>query len=145
MCIRDRYPIQCDFAAMISPQAFAEFVLPSLVEQCQRLDRTIYHLDGPGQINHLDYLLEIPELTGIQWTPGAGNPEVDSSCWFPLYKKIQAKGKRLVLLGVDKKRIEKLLKEISPEGLLITTLCESKEEGEQILEKVKKWSVKKIY
>ena len=33
------YPLQCDFSAMISPDMFAEFVLPDLAEQCDTDDR----------------------------------------------------------------------------------------------------------
>ena len=58
--------VQCDFSAMISPAMFAEFVLPHLQEQCRRLEFSIYHWDGPGQIPHPEYLLDIPELNGIQ-------------------------------------------------------------------------------
>ena len=81
--------VQSDFSAMISPIMLAEFVLSHLQEQCRRLEYSIYHLDGPGQILHLDYLLEIPELNGIQWVPGAGQPGTGSSKCFPLYQRIQ--------------------------------------------------------
>jgi hypothetical protein len=30
------------------------------------VERTIYHLDGPDAIRHLDALLELPALDGIQ-------------------------------------------------------------------------------
>lgn len=49
--------LQSDFAAMISPDMFQEFVIPDIEKQCQTLDQTIYHLDGPGQLGHVDYLL----------------------------------------------------------------------------------------
>ena len=38
--------IQSDFSALISPESFREFVLPSLTKQCQILDHSVYHLDG---------------------------------------------------------------------------------------------------
>jgi len=68
------YPIQCDYAYMLSPKLFKEFVLPYLIEQCERLDHPLYHLDGIGQIVHLDDLLKIENLRGIQWVPGEGKP-----------------------------------------------------------------------
>jgi len=134
------YPIQCDFSAMVSPRQFKEFVLPDLKAQCERLDHTIYHWDGPDQIPHLDHLLSIPELNGIQWTPGAGQSNVDSSVWFPLYRRIQEKGKRLVLLGVQRQCVKYLLKSLSPKGLLIRTACTTEEEARDLLEKAKEWT-----
>jgi len=102
-----------------------------------RLDYTIYHLDGPKAIPHLDHLLSIPELDGIQWTLGEGNPSVDSSKWFPLYRKIQKSGKRLVLLGASRKRVKPLLKILRPDGLLIRTWCPTENEARDLLDELK--------
>ena len=132
------YPLQCDFSAMISPEMFETFVAPYLREQCRWLDHSIYHWDGPGQIPHLEILLDIPELDGIQWTPGAGNPDVASPKWFPLYERIQQKGKLLVLLGVAANDVERVLQELSPKGLLISAYCESENEARELLRKTKK-------
>lgn len=123
---------------MISPKQFERFVVPYLREQCHRLDHTIYHWDGPGQIAHLDHLLSIEELDGIQWTPGIGQPGTESSTWFPLYRKIQAKGKRLVLLDTEHRSIPYLLKELSTRGLLIRTSCVTVEEANILLKTVAK-------
>lgn len=133
------YPLQCDFSAMISPQTFEEFVAPYLREQCCWLDHSIYHWDGPGQIPHLDILLDIPELNGIQWTPGPGTG-VGSPQWFHLYKRIQDKGKLLVLLGMAREDIELVMDELSPQGLLISTACDSEEEARELLGKVEQWT-----
>ena len=64
--------LQCDFNVLISPQMFDTFFLPALEQQTQWIDRTIFHLDGPGAIPHLDSLLSLPRLNGIQWVPGDG-------------------------------------------------------------------------
>lgn len=130
------YPLQCDFSAMIGPDMFREFALPYLGAQCQRLDNSIYHLDGEGELPHLDMLLSISELDGIQWVPGAGNYPVDSPEWFPLYRRIQSSGKNLVLLEVSKENVEKLVKELSPKGLLIATTCSSQKEAEELMERM---------
>ena len=89
------YMLQCDFAYMIGPDMFAEFVLPELAESCARLDRPFYHLDGKGQLVHLDSILGIPNLAGVQWIPGAGAP--DTSEWPEVYKKIRDVGKHIQL------------------------------------------------
>ena len=115
------YPLQCDFSAMISPAMFEEHVLPALEYQCGRLDHSIYHWDGPGQIPHLDLLLSIDRLDGIQWTPGAGNPGLESDDWLPLYRRIVDAGKNLVLLGLPIGAVRDLCRKLPPEHLLINT------------------------
>jgi 5-methyltetrahydrofolate--homocysteine methyltransferase len=123
------YPIQCDFAAMLSPAMFGELVLPVLREQCACLDHSIYHWDGPGQIPHLDMLLSIPELDGLQWVPGAGEAQNASPKWQPLYERIQRAGKRLVLQSVEAGEVVPLLKRLDSRGVLVSTWSRSEEEG----------------
>lgn len=138
------YPIQCDFAYMISPAQFEEFVLPDLVRQVEHMPRSIYHLDGVGEIPHVDMLLDIPGLNGIQWTAGAGNEPLYSEKWFPLYKKIQDKKKNLVLLGpINENTVdaaEPLFKTLDPTGFYMSIGCGSKEGAEMVLEKITRWS-----
>lgn len=124
--------LQCDFSAMISPAMFEEFVVPYLSKQCQRLDHSFYHLDGPQAIPHLDLLLDIPDLDGIQWTPGQGNATVDSPQWFPMYRKIQKRGKLLLLFDANKRHIRRLVQDLSGEGLLIRTSCSHREEADEL-------------
>lgn len=138
------YPLQCDFCAMISPGQFEEFILPHIVRQTNYMPRSIYHLDGPGEIPHLDMLLDIPSLNGIQWTPGGGEKPLWNEKWFPLYKRIQDKNKNLVLLGGisehDMAGAERLIKSIDPTGVYISVWASSPEKVEEIIEKVELWS-----
>lgn len=85
------YMLQCDFSYMISAEMFERFVKPELAETCRKLANPFYHLDGVGQLKHLDSLLAIPELKGIQWVPGAGKPGVSE--WPEVYRRIRAAGK----------------------------------------------------
>ena len=50
------YMLQCDFAYMISPEMFEEFVKPDIEYACKKLDRSFYHLDGVGQLAHIQHL-----------------------------------------------------------------------------------------
>jgi hypothetical protein len=85
------YMLQSDFSYMISPAMFERFVVPDLTACCDHLDHGFYHLDGKGEIPHLDLLLSIPRLRGIQWIPGDGQPPPDQWLW--LLKRIREGGK----------------------------------------------------
>lgn len=91
------YVLQCDFCYMIGPDQFDEFVKPELAASCKRMANGFYHLDGPGQLPHLDSLLTIAELKGVQWVYGEGNPPAEH--WPEVYRKIRAAGKYIDLWG----------------------------------------------
>ncbi len=60
----------CDFSALIGPQHFDEFLLDDLVRGVECSPRyNFYHLDGPGEIIHMDKILAIPDLKCMQWVP----------------------------------------------------------------------------
>ena len=85
------YMLQSDFSYMISPVMFRRFVLPDLEACCAQMDYGFYHLDGPGEVRHMDALLSLPRLRGVQWQPGAGTPRHPH--WLPILKKIRDAGK----------------------------------------------------
>ncbi len=85
------YMLQCDFSYMISPRMFKRYVLPDLTACCAHLDYGFYHLDGVGEIPHLDHLLSIERLRGIQWQPGDGQPMAEG--WLDLLERIRRGGK----------------------------------------------------
>ena len=94
------YVLQSDFSYMIGPEFFDTFVKEDIRKMCRKLDRTMYHLDGVGQLNHLDSLLEIEELDAVQWVPGDGRPSQRE--WPQVLQKIQAAGKNLQILeGIE--------------------------------------------
>jgi hypothetical protein len=76
---------------MISPAMFERYVSSDLAACCDELAYAFYHLDGKGQIAHLDQLLSLPWLRGIQWVPGDGQPPAD--CWLPQLRRIRDAGK----------------------------------------------------
>lgn len=86
------YMLQCDFCYMIGPDMFDEFVKPELAASCKKLVNGFYHLDGPGELPHLDSLLTIPELKGVQWVPEAGEPKFEYCV--EVCRKTLAAGKR---------------------------------------------------
>ena len=116
------YMLQCDFCYMVSPEMFDEFVKPELAATCKRLANPFYHLDGAGQLSHLDSLLTIPELKGVQWIPGAGAKKMDH--WPEVYRKIRAAGKRIQVFNTesdsDIRIIDMLAEQLgSAEGIIV--------------------------
>ena len=91
------YVLQCDFCYMISLDMFDEFVKPELTKTAEKLSNVVYHLDGPGQLTHLDSILEIDAIDCIQWVPGDGSATVEH--WPQVYRKITAAGKKIQIFS----------------------------------------------
>jgi len=107
---------QSDFCYMISPEMFEKFILPDLHACFEIMDHACYHLDGKGQIPHLDMLLSLKNLAGIQWIPGAGQPDVEK--WPELLKRIIDGGKRCQVY-VSAEGARKIVKEIGGKGFAL--------------------------
>jgi len=131
--------LQCDFSAMISPEMFEEFLVPYMVPQCRALDHTVYHWDGRCALQHEGPLLAMEELQAIQWTPGAGEPPPGDPFWYPLYHRVRAKGKSLLLIGVSPEHVQGLVEELGPEGLHIVTSTGSQEEADDLIRQSYTW------
>jgi len=110
------YMLQSDFSYMISPQMFEKFVLPDIEECTEFLDYSFYHLDGKGQIPHLDLLLSLPRLDGIQWVPGDGMPPPEK--WIPLLKRIRNSGK-LCQLFITPEGAKTVVNELGGKGFIL--------------------------
>ena len=125
------YMMQCDFSYMISPQMFERFVMPDLVACCDHLENGFFHLDGRGEIPHLDLLLSIKRLRGIQWIPGDGSPTPDQ--WPDLLKRIIAGGK-LCQVFVSAEGARNIVRTVGGKGFLIAVQDEMRaEEAEAFL------------
>ncbi len=126
------YMLQSDFAYMISPQMFEQFVLPDLAACIEELDHPFYHLDGKGQIVHLDRLLSLEKLAGIQWIPGDGQSPPEE--WLPLLKRIRDAGK-LCQLYVSAEGARTIVRELGGRGfaLYIMSFFTSREEADDFL------------
>lgn len=129
------YPVSCDFICMISRPMFREFILPELLAEINYLDRSIFHLDGPRALTHLDDLLAIPKLDAIQWVPGANSGPITQ--WFPMLKRIQAAGKGLQI-HISPDELDAVMAELSPKGLCLCTSASSIEEAEAIIKRAAK-------
>jgi hypothetical protein len=126
--------LQSDISTMISPRYFRQFVVPYIREQCQKLDYSLYHLDGVGAIRHLDALLEIEELDAIQWTPGVDQPQGGDPQWYNLYKRILAGGKSVMPSLVEVDELQPLLDAIGPAGVNVMLAFKSERDVDKALE-----------
>ena len=125
--------LQSDISTMISVDDYRRFVQPFIREQCQKIDYTLYHLDGVGAMHHLDALLEIKELNAIQWTPGVGEPQGGSPKWYDLYKKILAGGKSIMACWVTLDELRPLLDNIGGDGVHLEMDFHNEREVEQAM------------
>ncbi len=110
------YYLQCDFAYMISPKMFKRFVMPGLEACCAMLEYPFYHLDGKGQIAHLDQLLSLERLRGIQWMPGDGAPPAEE--WPEVLRRIREGGK-LCQVYTTRQRTLKMVRTLGGKGFIL--------------------------
>jgi 5-methyltetrahydrofolate--homocysteine methyltransferase len=131
---------QCDFSAMISPDMFAEFVCPYLERQCARAAFSVFHLDGPSCIRHLEHLVKVPSLKAVQWTPGYPNPAAaDHKWWDSIWRPVYTAGKAALVLGNPPELVEPFLKEFGWTGTYIGTGCKTEQEARKLLEHAQQW------
>ena len=125
--------LQSDISTMISQDDYRRFVQPFIRQQCQKIDYTLYHLDGVGAMHHLPALLEIEELNAIQWTPGVGEPQGGSPKWYDLYKRILAAGKSIMACWVTVDELKPLLDAIGTDGVHLEMDFHNEKEVEQAM------------
>lgn len=126
-----------DFSCMISTAMFEDIFLPSLIREIDHLDYSIYHLDGPDALKHLDTLLDIPNLNAIQWVYGDGHGP--ASNWIETYQKIQAAGKGICVTA-RKEELDIFIKNLKPEGVQLFVIdVKNTEEANEVLKKVNRW------
>lgn len=131
--------VQCDLIAMISPEHLRRFILPHLEAEMALLDRSIFHLDGPGALRHLDDILACRDLDAVQWVYGAGQGR--AADWIPVYQRIIAGGKAAQVCCADIDDARAVMAALPPTGLwLAVGGAWPLPEIEAFLEEVDAWS-----
>lgn len=127
-----------DFSCMVSNKMYEKFFLPGIAQECKFYERSIYHLDGPGALKHLDSVLSIPELDAVQWVPGAGNEGFGR--WKDVYRKIRAAGKGIEL-HCDMSELDEVFEALRPEGVWFSYIggIDSREKAEYAVKRIEKW------
>ena len=112
------YVPSSDFWCMVSPQVARELIWPAILREMAPLERSIFHLDGPQALRHLDLLLELPQLNAVQWVYGAGRGP--AARWIEVYQRIRQAGKSLQLIAQDPQDALAVLEAIGPAGVLVS-------------------------
>lgn len=123
---------QCDAAALISPDMFGEFALPSLRDYCRRVDRILYHVDGPDALRTVDLALSIDELDAVEFTPGPQVPGGGDPHWYPLYRKIKEAGKSVQAVWVKPDELAPLLDAVGSAGMYVEVEVSTMEEAVEV-------------
>ena len=128
-----------DFSCMIGKEMFDEIFLPGIRQECAFYERSIYHLDGPGALRHLDSLLEIPELDAVQWVCGAGNEGYRR--WAPVYQRIQRAGKGIQMM-CHVSELDEIFQTLRPEGVWFSSIggVADRETAEYAVKRIAKWA-----
>jgi hypothetical protein len=126
----------CDFATMISPEQFDEFVLPVIQNEIEPIAHNVFHLDGKGVAKNVDRILEMPEINAIQWVQGVGD-DLPIIQWVPFIKKIQNAGKSVVV-DLQVSELEGFIREMDPKGLFLC-IAADKDIQPAIIRRVEKW------
>ncbi len=129
----------CDTAYMMSPDQFATFEIPFLIQEMSVMDVNIFHVDGIGVARHIDAILELPGLNAIQWVQGAGNDKPILK-WKKLIQKILDKGKSVIAI-LKVKELEGFIDAFpDPKGILIyfdESLTEDSER--EVIRRIDRW------
>lgn len=112
------YIPSCDFWCLVSREIGVNLIQPSIEIEMAPLERTIFHLDGPQALQHLDTMLQLPRLNAVQWVYGAG--QGNASKWLQVYRRCRQAGKAVQIVAEDAADALHVLRELGPDGLWLT-------------------------
>lgn len=128
---------QCDYSALISPAHFREFVLPVLERSINYSPKyNYYHLDGPGEICHLDMILGIKNLKCMQWVPSPNDG--DQRKWGWLFREFANAGKNIWYCG-GLENLDLLIDQIGTTKGLYLTGAWHISEYENVMKRIEKY------
>ena len=137
------YVSSMDFLYLISPAMFDAFAGPCCRADAKIIGPNIFHLDGIGSLNHLDKLLAMPEIHGIQWVYGAGQPT--AAHWIDVLRRVQDAGKLVTVAAAPDDFPALLNAGLKPEGLHYWVDCETEAQADRLIRDVEDVYRKKVY
>jgi len=115
---------QEDLAALLSPDLYHKFFLPSARKISGSYPFSFIHLH-PSSIFILDHLLTIQSLGVIQINRES-TPDFKIKEMFPVFRKVQEAKKRLMISGeLTREDIDQILSDIKPYGLYLQIVVPS--------------------
>lgn len=109
--------LRSDVSVMLTPEMFAEFVVPELTIRAAALDHALFNMDSTSMMRYLDELAEIPGLDGIFWNPGPAEGILGEH--LPELRRIRERGLLLDVMAADAEEAVLVARELGPEGLMI--------------------------
>ncbi|MBN2256238.1 MAG: hypothetical protein JW704_00150 [Anaerolineaceae bacterium] len=127
-----------DFSIMVSDTMYRDLFLEDVIQYCRFLDRSFYHIDGLGALRHLDAILEIGGVNGVQFAPPPG--QADFCRWVPVYRRIQM-ARKCVQVNCDITDIDEVMNCLDPAGLYLVVHGVSDEEAaEALIRRLEQWT-----
>ncbi len=112
------YIIQSDITYMLSHDMYKDFVKDSVLTHTKNLERTIFHLDGTGELKNLDDLLTVKDLDAIQWVPGSNGGKSTYFEWLDVYNKILDADKLVQVAWASFDDLENIVKNVDKKGYI---------------------------
>lgn len=109
------YVPSCDFWCLLGDELARDLALPAILREMAPLQRSVFHLDGPQALRHLDLLLDLPRLDAVQWVYGAGNGP--ATRWLEVYRRCLSRGKSVQVLAETAEDALTVLEALGPRGV----------------------------
>lgn len=109
------YVPSCDFWCLVSEEVGREIIAPLIEYEMAPLERSIFHLDGPQALRHLDTVLKLPRLNALQWVYGDGQGRAMD--WLHVYRRSLDAGIATQILALDAEDALATLEALGPRGL----------------------------
>ncbi len=129
--------MQEDGSAFLSPAFYVKYFQDEDERQASSFPFSLIHLHS-SSLFLLDAILDVGSLKCIQINKDVGGTDV--SDMLPFFKKVQERGKRLMIRGkLDHEDLKLLRRELSPKGLYLQIVVESPAETKQLHEFFQPW------
>lgn len=112
------YVPSCDFWCLISPNMAEEHVVRTIEMETEPMKDSIFHLDGPDALRHLDWVLNCELFSAVQWVFGAG--QGDAKDWIHIYKQILDSGKSIQVYAQSAADALEVVSQVGKQGVWVS-------------------------
>jgi hypothetical protein len=127
---------QEDLTALLSPGHYREFVKKQHEKICSSYDYTGIHMHS-SSFHMLDDILSLEKLKVIEINKDVGGLTVDQM--IPVFKKVQEKGKNLIIWGdLNSDEIDLIKNSLRMKGLHFNIMAKSVSEARELMEHIRR-------